>query len=98
MAPAPTQGQRLGITVTKKVGNAVVRNRIKRVVREVFRRNRALFPLSTDVVFIAKQGAGKLGYAEALAEIERARDALWKQRSRLAPTAGPEDATTGTSA
>lgn len=77
--------QRLGITVTKKIGNAVVRNRVKRVLREVFRRNRALFPRDTDVVFIAKQGAGELGYAEVLQEVSGIRDALSRLRDRLGP-------------
>ncbi|MBX7191760.1 MAG: ribonuclease P protein component [Sandaracinaceae bacterium] len=60
---------RIGITVTKKVGNAVQRNRVKRLVREVFRRERARFPEGCDVVFIAKNGAPALGYAEVLAEV-----------------------------
>ena len=72
LAAAPVGTQRLGVTVTKKVGNAVVRNRIKRVVREVFRRNRELFPDATDVVFIAKQGAGAVRYAELLADVASA--------------------------
>ncbi len=79
----PGPGQRLGITVTKKIGNAVVRNRVKRVLREVFRRNRELFPPATDVVFIAKDGAGKLGYAAALLEVSALRESLAKQRDRL---------------
>ncbi len=64
--------RRLGVTVTKKVGPAVARNRVKRVMREVFRRNRQLFPGGADVVAIAKKGAPELGYAEALGEVERA--------------------------
>ncbi len=63
---------RLGVTVTKKVGNAVARNRVKRVVREVFRRNRVLFP-AVPVVVIAKRGAPELGYQECLKEVQRAR-------------------------
>ena len=82
-------GQRLGVTVTKKVGNAVVRNRIKRVVREVFRRNRALLPDGTDFVFIAKQGAGKVSYAAVLSDLTGVRDALARQRERLGPQANP---------
>lgn len=69
--PKPGQGQtRLGITVTKKVSSSAVgRNRVKRVVREVFRRNRELFPASCDVVLIARRGAPELGYAEVLDEV-----------------------------
>ena len=70
--PNALQHTRLGITVTKKVGSAVQRNRIKRVVREVFRQNRLLFPTSHDVVFIAKREAGDIGYAGLLDEIRRA--------------------------
>jgi ribonuclease P protein component len=58
--------------VTKKVGTAVQRNRIKRVVREVFRRNRQLFPASHDLVFIAKRGAAEIDYSSLLEEIGRA--------------------------
>jgi len=68
---------RLGITVTKKVGpSAVARNRTKRVLREVFRLNRALFPEGADVIAIAKDGAPALGYADVLAELRGASAAL----------------------
>ena len=90
----PGPDQRLGITVTKKIGNAVVRNRVKRVLREVFRRNRELFPPGTDVVFIAKDGAGKLGYAAVLAEVSALRESLAKQRDRLGHVTQPPVRTT----
>lgn len=94
----PGPAQRLGITVTKKIGNAVVRNRVKRVLREVFRRNRGLFPLGTDIVFIAKAGAGELRYADALAEVSALRDSLWRQRDRLGPApVAPGGTTEGSS-
>jgi ribonuclease P protein component len=73
---------RLGITVTKKVGTAVERNRIKRVVREVFRRNRFLFPASHDVVFIAKRDAKGITYQALLAELQRAARKLQAEASR----------------
>lgn len=60
---------RIGITVTRKVGNAVQRNRVKRVVREVFRRNRERFPRGCDIVWIARDGAPDLGYDEVLSEV-----------------------------
>ena len=48
---------RLGIAVSKRVGNAVVRNRIKRCLRETFRQHKALLPSSCDVVCVARRGA-----------------------------------------
>jgi len=46
---------RLGITVTRKVGNAVRRNRIKRVLREIFRSNRDKLSPSIDLVVNVRQ-------------------------------------------
>ncbi|MBI9076366.1 MAG: ribonuclease P protein component [Desulfatibacillum sp.] len=54
-ALAPGDGSRLGITVTKKVGGAVTRNRIKRCVREHFRRNQHRLKNPVDVNVIAKK-------------------------------------------
>lgn len=65
----PDDGPRLGITVTKKIAGAVGRNRVKRVVREVFRCNRSEFPTGTDVVVIAKDGAPSLSRAEVETEL-----------------------------
>ena len=51
---------RLGITVTKKIGNAVVRNRIKRAVRETFRCHAATFRRGASMVVIARDGSRHL--------------------------------------
>ena len=54
LAPAQTERNRLGITVSKKVGCATVRNRIKRFSREFFRLNRHAIEGKWDVSLIAK--------------------------------------------
>lgn len=59
---------RIGITVSRKVGNSVIRNRIKRLVREFYRNNRDLF-LSADYNIIARSGAVNLGYDDVCQEL-----------------------------
>ncbi len=61
---------RMGVTVSRKVGGAVVRNRVKRLVREAFRRSKALFPRGLDVVFVAKRTAETAEYEQVKREIE----------------------------
>ena len=65
-------GQRLGITVSKRVGNAVVRNRVKRRVREWFRLTRVGLAESTDLVVIGQAGAGALSGPEIAALLDSA--------------------------
>ncbi|MDR2629253.1 MAG: ribonuclease P protein component [Puniceicoccales bacterium] len=49
---------RIGIVTSRKIGNAVTRNRIRRVVREAFRLNLKCFKQSNDYLFIALIGIG----------------------------------------
>ena len=57
---------RLGITVTKKVGNAVVRNRIKRMLREWMRLH-GWVPRGWDIVLVAKDSAARQLHADDFA-------------------------------
>jgi ribonuclease P protein component len=64
---------RLGITVSKKVGNAVTRNRIRRLVREFVRRTDWV-PPACDVVVVAKRSAIDVaGYEDVARDLSRAR-------------------------
>lgn len=70
--PSQLAESRMGVTVSSKVGNAVVRNRIKRMVREVVRVSWRLVIPPADIVVIAKPGAAHAVHAEAAAELRRA--------------------------
>jgi len=60
---------RLGVTVSRRVGSAVVRNRVKRAVREWFRRSQSLLAPHADLVVIARQGAAELRVREIFEEL-----------------------------
>ena len=80
-AAEPPRPSRLGVIVTKKVGNAVERNRVKRVCRECFRLWPDLVPAGIDLVVIAKNGAPELALAEVRAEWQRAHSLVRKRCS-----------------
>jgi ribonuclease P protein component len=63
--------RRLGVTVRKTIGIAVRRNQVKRLLREYFRLHKAQFPASTDILFIAKPGAGELKYHALCEELNQ---------------------------
>jgi ribonuclease P protein component len=62
---------KLGITVSKRVGNAVVRNGIKRRVREWFRHARLWLPGEKDIVVIARPAASALSGSAIAATLDQ---------------------------
>jgi ribonuclease P protein component len=78
----PNDHGRLGVTVTRRVAGSVGRNRVKRLVREVFRRNRSLFPPRCAVVLVARAGADQLDYAALQSELTQVRGALLRASTR----------------
>ncbi len=78
---------RLGITASRKVGNAVVRNRCKRLIREAFRRTSDLWAADLDVVVIVRQPLVEMKTDDVVAEWRGAADAI-AQRSQQAQDDG----------
>jgi len=62
--PNSEQRSRVGITATRKTGNAVERNRSRRLVREVFRKNKWRVPPGVDIVINVKSSMAEACYAE----------------------------------
>lgn len=57
-------GNRIGISVSKKVGNSVVRHRVKRLIRESYRLHESIFNSGLDIVIIARQSAASAVYKD----------------------------------
>ena len=68
---------RLGITVSAKIGGAVIRNRIKRYLREYFRRHQNSLSAHRDLLIIARKGAGDLSHDQVVRELGKACTSLW---------------------
>jgi ribonuclease P protein component len=95
---APTRTTRLGITVSRKVGGAVTRNRIKRWVREVYRRHPQVFERPVDLVMIAKRGVDDFSYAHIEEEFTHVVSRYFRSSdSRARPDQSPSPHEAGSS-
>ena len=80
-----TGHNRLGISVSKKVGNSVVRHRITRLIRESYRLNEEKFDDGLDLIVIARPGAKERSFFEiesALLHLAGKMKILRKEESR----------------
>ena len=66
-----SEKNRLGISVSKKVGNSVVRHHVKRLVKECYRLRENMFINGIDIIFLARKGADALDFRETEREVMR---------------------------
>ena len=69
--PNNTDVTRVGISVTKRAGNSVQRNRIKRRIREAIRLSAAFLPKGEDIVVVARPGSKAAPFRDIEKDIRR---------------------------
>jgi len=79
VGPGRSETTRLGITVTKKIGCAVIRNRVKRFIREYFRLNRHRITGKWDINIISRKRVCAISSKQAFSSLEKIFDELAKK-------------------
>ena len=87
VAPGSSDWHRLGLAVGRRAGKAVLRNKIKRRLREVFRLNRAHWPGCYDIVVHGRAEVASMPFAELTGALEKAVRSAATARPR--PQRGP---------
>ena len=91
-ASAAPGSPRLGITASRRVGNAVVRSRAKRLCREAFRATRELWPPGIDLVVIVKRAPEDSKLDSVVSEWLAARSQIEKRLRAILSPAAPSSA------
>jgi ribonuclease P protein component len=93
-APTPAVGPRFGLTVTKKTGGAVERNRIRRRLREALRRLRPEWPpADIDIVVVARRDVLSAPFDALAVDLRRAMATFATSRKRLGQGSARKPAT-----
>jgi ribonuclease P protein component len=79
--PNGLEASRLAVVVSRKVGPAVARNRIKRRVRDLFRRNKPLLAEPTDLIVVARPGIMDCAPGDLASDYFAALRAIGRQRT-----------------
>jgi ribonuclease P protein component len=69
--PNGLEQSRLGLSVSRKIGNAVIRNRWKRLIREAFRHVRTEFPKTFDLVVVPQQNTAPPNVQRVIASLQK---------------------------
>jgi ribonuclease P protein component len=69
--PNHSETTRVGISVTRRAGNSVARNRIKRRIREAIRLNASFLPTREDIVIVARPDIGRAAFDDIERDIRR---------------------------
>jgi ribonuclease P protein component len=86
---APSRASRFGISVKKALGGAVVRNRIKRRIRDILRRNRTEIPTGWDIVIHPRATVAQAAFAPLEAELVRLLRSIQNTGRNTAPKPAP---------
>ena len=85
-ANSATARPRLGLSVSRKVGNAVERNKVKRLLREAFAQVEPHLSAGEDVVVVARPPAGELAERDGLQGVEASLSELIEKVGLMAPS------------